>query len=82
MTALQQATATQTAGQTRPSIVARSLVAVGTILVIVTVAILPLLTSTFIHPALDAAAAADAAFAFHPARRLSKDSWLLSMAIR
>lgn len=59
MTALQQATATQTAGQTRPSIVARSLVAVGTILVIVTVAILPLLTSTFIHPALDAAAAAE-----------------------
>ena len=59
MTALQQASATHSVDQTRPSVATRSLVIVGTILVIVAVAIVPLLSSLFIHPTLDAASAAD-----------------------
>ena len=58
MTALQQVSTTQATDRAKPGVAARSFVAIGTILVIIAVAILPLLSSIFIHPTLDASGAA------------------------
>jgi hypothetical protein len=58
MTAAESAPTTHPTDTVLPGRVARALVTLGTVLVIIPVAVLPLLTPLFIHPALDVADAA------------------------
>lgn len=58
MTAIGQASTTLDPERSLPGVATRTLVAIGTVLGIIALAILPLLSPTFIHPALDATDAA------------------------